>query len=42
MILAPISHVDGCRNLCHTLHGDNFRNGVNWAQFVVDELVSRI
>ena len=31
LILAPISHVDGCRNLWHMLHEDNFRNDVNWA-----------
>ena len=41
-ILAPTSRVDGCRNLWHTLHGDDFRNDVNWTQFVVDELVSGI
>ena len=41
-ILAPTSRVDGCRNLWHTLHGDEFRNDINWAQFVVDELVSGI
>ena len=41
-ILATTSQVDGCRNIWHTLHGDDFRNDVNWAQFVVDELVSGI
>ena len=30
-ILTPTSHVDGCRNLWHTLHGDHFWNDVNWA-----------
>ena len=38
-ILTPTSCVDGCRNLWHTLHGDDFTNDVNLAQFVVDELV---
>ena len=28
-ILAPISRVDGCQNLWHTLHEDNCRNDVN-------------
>ena len=41
-ILAPLSCVDGCRNIWHMLHGDSFRNNINWAQFVVDELVGGI
>ena len=42
MILAPTSRGDGCQNLWHLLHGDNFRNDVNWSQFIVDEIVGGI
>ena len=42
MILAPTSRIDGCWNLWHTIHKDGFRNYVNWAQFVVNQLVEGI
>lgn len=38
-ILAPMSRIDGCRNLWHTIHEDGFRNDANWGQFFVDQLV---
>ena len=41
-ILAPTSRVAGCQNLWHMLHGDDFRNDINWVQFIVDELVGGI
>ncbi|WKA11339.1 hypothetical protein VitviT2T_028847 [Vitis vinifera] len=34
--------LNGCRNLWHTIHEDGFRNDVNWAQFVLDQLVEGI
>ena len=41
-LLAPTSRLNGCRNLWHTIHEDGFRNDVNWAQFVLDQLVEGI
>ncbi|RVW60120.1 hypothetical protein CK203_086578 [Vitis vinifera] len=41
-ILAPMSRIDGCRNLWHTIHEDGFRNDANWGQFFVDQLVEGI
>ncbi|RVW67746.1 hypothetical protein CK203_065492 [Vitis vinifera] len=38
-LLAPTSRLNGCRNLWHTIHEDGFRNDVNWAQFVLDQLL---
>ena len=42
ILLAPTSRLNGCRNLWHTIHEDGFRNDVNWAQFVLDQLVEGI
>lgn len=41
-ILAPMSRIDGCRNLWHTIHEDGFRNDANWGQFFLDQLVEGI
>ncbi|KAL6316378.1 hypothetical protein AAG906_018081 [Vitis piasezkii] len=41
-LLAPTSRLNGCRNLWHTIHEDGFRNDINWAQFVLDQLVEGI
>ncbi|KAL6340410.1 hypothetical protein AAG906_006066 [Vitis piasezkii] len=41
-IVGPTSRLNGCRNLWHTIHDDGFRNDVNWAQFVLDQLVEGI
>ncbi|KAL6326042.1 hypothetical protein AAG906_000917 [Vitis piasezkii] len=41
-LLAPTSRLNGCHNLWHTIHEDGFEIDVNWAQFVLDQLVEGI